>query len=86
MTSTIVEQVRVTEFNGKKFTFSFLDEQDKGLALNYTKGDKSKQIGDITVIKPHFKSPNHPVWYEIAVYDEEFKNMRILARIQVDDL
>ena len=81
-----METTRVTEINGKRYTFFFLDENDKGLAIIYTKGDESKKLGDITLVKPHFISKNHPVRYEITTHDPEHNNMRILARIQVDPI
>ncbi len=78
--------MRVLEINGKRYTFFIVEKEDQELALNYTKGDESRKLDELTLVKPHFKSDNHPVWYELTVYDEKFKNMRILARIQVDPI
>ena len=79
-----MQEIKSIELNGKKYTVYAISQENGNLALNYTPGDESKILDDIVLIKPHFKSPNHPVWYEIATFDKEFKNMLILARVQVE--
>lgn len=81
-----METVRVTELNNKRYTFFFMGEEDKNLGLIYSKDDQSKTLGELTLVKPSFKSKDHPKWYEITVYDPTFENMKLLGRIQVEDI
>lgn len=78
--------IREATVNGKKYTLIVPDNDEIFGIRSLTPGDQSRQLEDIKIIKPSFTGEDHPIWFEITVYDEATDNHRILARIQVDKI
>lgn len=69
----------------KRFTVLVPDGLDSQIAIkSLGSGDICVVLQDLKIIKPKFKSQDHPNWYEICYYDGITETHKILARIQVD--
>src|SRR5690242_2163947 len=69
----------------KRFTVLVPDGLDSQIAIkSLGSGDLCVVLQDLKIIKPKFKSQDHPNWYEICYYDGITETHKILARIQVD--